>query len=422
MGQYERDQKPHGVPAKSIKPWQLPYLLNQGPSAEIFQSLWQADAPGQEHASWEEKIPSRGILFWDIEYYHNFEPSRALSNPWDVFSRLEPVYQTMQEVLGNYGINSMAVMSGRGYHFVTQVPYYAPAMERLIEAGGTLEPDIGKVQSTVTFDSKRDRPIPPLSQIAFKGATRLQQFVFNKVQRETQERTNLPINISDMGYEGISLDNTTMVRHVGSGKMGVMGSLYVKPVLFDYYNSGDRRLILRIPRSVNGRELMPVNDALNTRLSYSRTAEFFRDIPGAMPDGSEGVEKLFRDYQRSGLRRLHMAIDAEQGDQRSDWWRTYRNYDGIAQNIPGMSEIIAEANPRLLQPETLNYALNALFDSWGGKREPKVAGHVAGFLCAVYEDGRFNWGRRFTRHEIARAHALGWTQMILGQRSEFGTD
>jgi hypothetical protein len=70
----------------------------------------------------------------------------------------------------------------------------------------------------------------------------------------------------------------------------------------------------------------------------------------------------------------------------------------------------------LLEPGSLNYTLHHLFEKWGGKDNLAVAGHVRTWLRSAYEDSRFDWGNRFTRHYSAAQHAEGWTTIILGQR------
>lgn len=41
----------------------------------------------------------------------------------NVFGLIEPAYRRMVDILSGYGINHASVMTGKGYHLVTQVPY-----------------------------------------------------------------------------------------------------------------------------------------------------------------------------------------------------------------------------------------------------------------------------------------------------------
>lgn len=121
-------------------------------------------------------------------------------------------------------------------------------------------------------------------------------------------------------------------------------------------------------------------------------------------------------YEKSQLRQLHQALDNEPGDPPNLWGKTYRNYDAITSDIPEIADILAQANPKLLEPVALDFVLNRLFERWGGENSISVAGHVRTFLRSVYEYHMFNWGNRFCRHYVAEQEATGWTAIILGQR------
>jgi len=109
-------------------------------------------------------------------------------------------------------------------------------------------------------------------------------------------------------------------------------------------------------------------------------------------------------------------LDENPGDHWTNWPNTYRNYEGIAGNDETLQRILSPDSHDLLEPGSLNYTLHHLFEKWGGDEDLSVAGHVRTFLRSAYEDSRFNWGRRFTRHYSAAQHAEGWATIILGQR------
>lgn len=418
-----RLEKSGKVPVRSIKPQELPSILGKDPATEIFQSLWQKDAPGQEDLPLEERKPIRSLFVLDIEYYNKKFPGKAFVDQLGTFQLLEPAYQTVREILLSYGINHLAVMTGRGYHFISQIPFGSSVLDELIELGNLIEPPVAKFQKVVPARSKRDRPIPPKSELAYKGLSYLAHFIFTRSIRNARKRSQIPVEVSDLGEEGIAFDaTTTMVRHVGSAKIGVPGSIYVKPLIATEVIGEEivrrTRLLTRVVRAVGDRELGSIEELIQARQNYKLALFNLEKSGGEIPDGSVGIAMLIEDYERSGLRKLHKAIDEEQGDPQEIWHRTYRNYSGIIEKNPDLAFIINKANPKLLEPDSLNYLIDTLFDRWGGRENIRIAGHVRTFLRAVYEDPKFHWGERFTRHESATRHASGWTAIILGKRFE----
>lgn len=418
-----KQQKIGGTPARSIKPQYLPDVIKRQPLTEIFQSSWQIDAPGSENIPFEERRPIRTLMVFDIEYFHKSLPGKVFTDQQGVFQLLEPTYQVIAKKLFEYGISYMAVMTGKGYNFITQIPYTSKVMDEVIQIGKHIEKPIRDRQSIIPEGSKRDRPVPPKAQQAHKGSALLGHFLVAELIREARRSSRIPVEVSDIGEEGVAVDLTTsLLRSIDTSGIGTLGSIYVKPLLNEEHFGPEivrgSRLLLRIPRTINSEEVRSLEHLISTRQSFSKSIKLLQETGGTIPDGSSGIQKLIEKYQLSKIKKLNDALDSEQGDPPDRWEGTYRNYNAIAGSNKNLSYALMNANEEMLKPEVLNYVLNTLYDQWGGNNNIRIAGHVRTFLRSLYEDPRFNWGSRFLRHYSAEQHATGWTTIILGQRFE----
>lgn len=401
-----------GSPARSVKPWEIPGYLRHNQESEIFRSFWTKDSKDRKG------VPSTQIITWDVEYFNHSNPGYAFVDQRGIFERMEPAFREMEATLGHYGIQHMTVMTGRGYHFLTQVPSGSPVMRDLIEIGNVIEDPVSSLQRHVPIFSKRDRPIPPNAQLAYKGANNLMQYVFGQTINNARLKSELPVEISDRGEEGISFDETGYVRHLGTAVSGTLGSIYMKPFMKEAYYVPNTKLLTRVARNVEGQEINDVPVLIQVRQNYKKSVDNLAQSGGFIPDGSNGVARLIKDYKRSELRQLHLALDNEPGDPPDRWHETYRkdNYSWLKDISPHLYEKAINANPLLLQPDDLNYFINTIYDAWGGQLS--FAGHIRTLLRSIYEYEGINWGKKFSRHDSATTQATGWTAIILGQRFE----
>ncbi len=411
-------EKSGGSPARSIKKEYLADVLNWQPTSEIFMSFWQKEARNSQ----EKLLPSRSIFVLDSEYYNKDYSERFLVDQLGVFQLIEPAYQVITEKLRQYGFNYNTVMTGKGYHFLTQISNESPILEKIIDLGQKVDPALKELQATVPKDSKRDRIVPLAAQQVHQGMGRLVQYLVSQVINDIRNNSQIPIEISDLGREGLALDLTpNLVRAVDTGSIGIPGSIYLKPQFKpDIYNQNgavDRtRILTRIYRESNQQEIEQLEQLILSRQNFNLAINNLQQANSKIPESELGLAKLIRDYQQSELYQFHQALDKNPGDHWTEWPRTYRNYAAIAGDDPILQRILAPGSHDLLEPGSLNYTLQHLFEKWGGNEDLSVAGHLRTFLRSAYEDPRFNWGKRFTRHYSAAQHAEGWATIILGQR------
>jgi hypothetical protein len=321
-----------GAPGRSIKKEYLANVLNWQPTSEIFMSLWQRELLNTQ----ENLLPSRTIFLIDVEYFNKNTPDKFLADQLGVFNLIEPAYQIICNKLRQYGFNYNTVMTGKGYHFLTQISNQSPMLEKIISLGSKVDPALKKLQETIPNNSKRDRAVPLATQQAHQGMGRLVQYLVTQVINNIRNNSQIPIEISDLGMEGLALDLTpNLVRAVDTGSMGVPGSLYLKPQCnSNIYNQNgvvDRtRILTRIYRESEGREIENLSQLILTRQNFSLAINNLRQANSSIPESELGLARLIKDYLNSELYQFHQALDNNPGDYWTDWPRTYRNYEGIA--------------------------------------------------------------------------------------------
>ena len=104
--------------SQPYSPRALNSLLDRG--FEICRSLWDRDAL---------------IADFDIEYVNFDNPAEAFVDPERVFAIQQPVVETIERLLREYGITPLHVLSGRGHHFVWRIGQNSAVFKKLAEIG-----------------------------------------------------------------------------------------------------------------------------------------------------------------------------------------------------------------------------------------------------------------------------------------------
>lgn len=348
--------------------------------------------------------PMRAIFLIDVE-------SAPASFPW-----LEPVYQTIKHTLLNWGLDHIAALSGKGYHFISQVPLYAShgihdgrghlnyAMLNLMARGGPVKPETLDKLVTVHWGSRKQAPTPPLSQRAYQGMWKLQQFVLvnmaDEIRRHLSKAGMSPwVNFSDTEKETVILDITSMLRQVEMGVFGSVGSLY---------NKKRTPPKVRIVRSRNGHEYFR-NDLhwmLKTRSDLGAVKHHLVASGGRIPDGSRGIENIIRAYDGSRMKReLHDPCDHALSPERIA--ETFQsNYRVIWRRCPEILHDIEHAQPNFLNPKNLNWVYRRMIARGFSPHEMMT------LTKAVYCDPakRVDIDAKYSRDEWSR-----WPELLLGE-------
>lgn len=379
------------------------YFINfENPPPEILQSF-----VGKPREKFGRQWPSRVLFNIDMEIHTPY--AKAADDDLSLFNRLEPARKILEDALLSYGIPHTCIMTGRGYHFVTQVMGSSIFMDHLVDAGWKIEDSVKGMLDSNEMQDKLGFRMPHSAECAYKAITRLQQYLITKVIRRIRH-AGQRVEISDRGGDCVVLDNTSQLRTSHSGNVAVVASPYEK-----FYENGGR-IMARLNRSHNRREWIFINDGHHKRRYMDSTLRYLKHCVGYIPEGSDGLSRLLWDYKQSSLfNHLHNPMDHVHPEPPHTWGYTYRAHDYHYLKQWGIDvwQWTHDRNPvqNLLNPEILNGFIFAL-DRHGW--HPR---HIAGLLRSIYEDSRFNWGGFFFADNAER-HANGWVEIILGQKYE----
>ena len=378
------------------------YYVNYiDPPLALCQSVWQK---------------KRVLIFLDIEYFTSRDCSNILLNQEEVLAAVEPVYSLIREKLLSLGIDHIAILTGRGYNFISSVPFHSPLVSELVRIGGTIEPTLAAKQKYPAF--KRHRAVTEREELSFKGALRLMLFLAGLIIHDARRLSyRLPVEMSDIGDEGIALDLTMLTRSVDNSNCSIPDSPYIKlhfQKILDPEVFYQTPIPVRLIRARGWAENFPdMRTMVKVRNNYYEALKHFSNQDGHIPDGSSGIRNLIRLYRESPMAYFHHVMDSEEHEPYEIWNKTYRNYNAICIQFPHLAHIIYNPNPSLLQPDKLNRLINDFMDAgW----HPK---HIGGFIRSIYEDNHLaDWGNRFEKYDAAK-WANGWVE-ILGAQRYFG--
>lgn len=375
-------------------------------------------------------FPRRVIFCWDIDRYRlmpddTTETASFLENPENLFGSLGTTYDIYKQTFDSLGLPVMAVVSGKGYHFFTQItdPEIISLLQKI---GGPVEDTVaGKLSANYSTGKNYDS-VPLFHEQAYKGSVRLQQWVNTMTIEKIRQNTPLSVEIWSKGppgayTEGIALDNTSALYTVNTRIMSALGS----PYFLKGKKSGllMERMIIQLPIKGNGYS-STWGDIANTRYKFEAAAEYLSSVDCHIPDASGNMEIMINSYLQSDLRSLHEAMDRTMGDPPETFYSGYRANDyeaiiGKTHEPDVVRNIINNAHTLALRPFQADKLIFEIFEALGGSRDnPEPAPHVAGFLRSIYEDPRFGWGNQWMRHVDALRYARGSVEEVLGQMFE----
>jgi hypothetical protein len=355
-------------------------MSGDGRVSDVARSLWDLD-----HL----------IFFLQLDYLNADHPEEPFVHPADVLLKLEPAYRACRAVFDALDLDALAIVTGRGYHFVGQIPLDAI----LVEALASL------VDETPAWRQAHLARRP-------RGITA------SISKRHARAAAGLGLLIEHAAHLILARAWTSTVPFVVNGAMtGEAGPAGRECISIDFSHAGDpldlvciraafsaytrhqrrpevfgQRAALLPPLAALPRDRQP----LVTLLTDGRGLDVARQVaPTArtfLPDVTGGVVRLLDDYLRSPLAAWHEQFHAERrnpSDSIPDWRAA-----GLA---PRAAAALERPADRLLKPEHAQDVVRGLLaKGW-------TAPQIVTLVQRMFEEAH-GWGDRWSRFD-ARTRA-----------------
>ena len=344
------------------------------------------------------------LLHLDVDSYNPSDPTESLEQPERTFGRLEPVYEAVLAAFARYRIEPLALMTGRGYHFVARARWGTPLFESLLGIGHLGPPLRGKYDALA-------HTIPNAARmgVAHDGAGRLLEHLAHEVLRDAVPSVRRLLALSDVERP----DHGPTICLDLSEYADPLFERCVRAAFSSHQKAHLRGLNVRQPvTAVLPRNRRPLDDVLLERADLLRAARAADDATATIPEAPDEARAWADDYRESALGRFHAELDRDRHEDPSDWPVTY---DRVAfDRLPGcVASALRSPNPALLEPAHLRVVTLALVAlGW----PPRA---VAGLVRSKYERD-FGWGALWYRYDAA-ARADFYVRLFCGALAD-GTE
>jgi len=360
-------------PFERHSPGALDSLLDGG--FEICRSLWDNDAL---------------IADFDIEYVNFDNPAEAFVDPERVFAIQQPVVETIEQLLREYGIKPLHVLSGRGHHFAWRIEQSSDEFKEL-SALGRGPPSLWKIESE--FHPPNNRAVPLELGRAFAGLGLVMEFLAHRVKQIAAPRTEIPVELtavevgpSEHGREMISIDISEYGDPLYSRAVRVPFGVYLKPWQQPWTFEVDSLVKLQplfvIPlQGINWRQ------GIFAMRNPGLAAELAEHSSTRIPDGTSGTGQLLQHYNKSKLAQFHALFYSQEQHPAELWPETYDRQP--LEILPACARVALETpNDLLLRPAFIRRLVRVMLAlGW----HPR---HIAGLIWSKY------------------ARDFGWTQFV----------
>lgn len=310
------------------------------------------------------QMPRRAIMLFDIEAVDP-NPGKILKEPRWFFEWMEIPFTAIRDCLQSYGIETLTVCSGKGYHIIASVPLYSngsisSAMLNVMSIGGVVQAETLDRLVTVYPERGKVVPCPPLTQRAYQGINKLIQFVAVNLlddMRGAMAASGFPphIGITDNFQNQISIDLTGGTRQVEMGCFGSVASIY---------NKKRDPVIVRIPRSRGNTEFFggDIGWMLHTRGDLEAASAHLSYTGGWIPESIAGFDRLVAAYEESRMKReLHDPCEHLLDPGLISGLINF-NYGDIRARVPEINGHIDQAQPRFLTPGDLDFVYHKMLE------------------------------------------------------------
>jgi hypothetical protein len=356
-------------PFKSYSPRALNSLLDGG--LEICRSLWDRDAL---------------IADFDIEYVNFDNAAEAFTEQERVFAIQQPVEEVIRQMLEDYGVQALHVLSGRGHHFVWRIEQNSSVFKTLSEIGRG-PPSLWRIESELHPPNGRAVPIE-LAR-AFAGLGLVMEFLAHRVKQIAAPAAKIPVELtavevgpSEHGREMISIDISEYGDPLYSRIIRVPFSVYLKPWQQSWAIASDVLTNLQ-PLFIIPLQGIDWRQGISIMRDPARAAELAKHNSTKIPDGTLGTGNVLHDYKKSDLAEFHAFFYLQEQHPVEFWPKTYDRQP--LEILPACARVALEQpNDLLLRPAFIRRLVRVMLAlGW----HPR---HIAGLICSKYQRD-FRW-------------------------------
>lgn len=316
-------------------------LNADGGPCDLARSLWDLD-----HL----------IFFLQLDYVNPECPEEPFLHPADVLLKLEAAYRACRAVFDALDLDTLAIVTGRGYHFVGQIPLDAT----LVEALAAL---VGETPSwRAAHLSRRPRGLTASISARHARAAAGLGFLIEHAAHLILARawtSSIPfvVNGTTLGSGGsererISIDFSHVGEPLDLARIRTAFSVYLRhqqqPELFG------ARVASLPPLAAVPRDRQPLVTLLTDGRGLDVARQAAQTACTILPDVTRGVARLLEDYLQSPLAAFHRRFYAERREVPGQPdWRT-------AKLPPCAAAPLERPNDLLLKPEHVEHVVRGL--------------------------------------------------------------
>lgn len=374
--------------SKPAAPSRLPDFLRAGLAVE--RSLWD-----------------RRFLIADIDLeYENFDsPAAAWLEPQTGIGLQEPVADAALQILGQFGLAPLVLLSGRGFHLIWAIDRNSSAFHRLARLGHvppSLQARYARARSPshAKIDADLGR--------AYAGLGLILEFIGHLVLAASTAQCTVPVQITSIevgpgirGREIVSFDLSEYGDPLDARHVRLPFSAYLKPRRMEWAigEEGVRALLPIFEIPLAG---MSPRRAIEVARNPDETIELARRFPTHIPDQSAPMECLLDEYEASKLGVLHREFYSAPWAQAAN----HLSSQSISDIPPCVTWLLDHPNDWLLKPAAMQHLARVLIaDDW----HPRA---IAQLIYSCYQQD-WNWGRLWEGLD-AFNRAVFYTRLFTG--------
>jgi hypothetical protein len=338
------------------------------------------------------------LIHLDIEYVNFDDPSEAYLNAPRIFRLQEPLVETIEARLLDFGIRYLHLVTGQGHHFVWRIPRESAVARAISELAVCTPPDA----------------TAPTVEPLFPHIALMMEHFAHLVKKEAATRCSIPVEITALHVgaaasgmrEMLSIDLSEYGDPLHSRMIRIPYTVYRKPWLsglFDRMGIEDR---------VNEFFTLPLHEMgltqmLKHRHQPAKIISLARRAGVNIPLQENGTARLMDSYLSSPLCRFHRSFYAIEQDHPSRWADGY-DRTPLDTLPPCAARILAEPNDRLLKPSGIQLITRCLLAlGW----HPR---HIAGLVRSKFANPCHGWGDRWREYDPA-TRAEFYVRLFAGQ-------